>query len=126
MSPFDPKAFLRDIVRQDADALRGYFLPDAIVCWHNTNERFTAGEYIRANCEYPGDWDGEVERVEVACSGAVLVVVARVWDDAVAARVTSFIQLANGMIERLDEYWGDVGEPPGWRKAMGIGKAVSG
>ena len=44
--------------------MKGYFRPDACVRWHNTNEQFTVDEFIRANCEYPGKWDGKVERVE--------------------------------------------------------------
>ena len=30
-----------------------------------TNEHFTIDEYIIANCEYPGEWDGIVERIEM-------------------------------------------------------------
>lgn len=31
--------------------------------WYNTNEHFTVEKFIRANCEYPGQWDGEAERL---------------------------------------------------------------
>ena len=121
---FDPKEFLRSVTRQDAEELRTYFAPDAAVFWHNTNERFTAEEYIRANCAYPGSWEAAVERVEAA--GPRIIVVARVWDGATVCRVVSFIELAGGQIRRLDEYWGDVGEAPAWRRAMGIGRAIEG
>ncbi|MFR8874523.1 MAG: nuclear transport factor 2 family protein [Oscillospiraceae bacterium] len=57
------KNFWYDVLRQDADAIRAYFYPDAWVNWHNTNEHFTLEEFIRANCEYPNQWDGEVERM---------------------------------------------------------------
>lgn len=59
----DIKAFWDAVLRQDADAIREYFHPNAWVNWHNTNEHFTVEEFIRANCEYPGQWDGEVERI---------------------------------------------------------------
>ena len=59
----DIKAFWDAVLRQDADAIREYFHPDAWVNWHNTNEHFTVEEFIRANCEYPGEWDGEVEQI---------------------------------------------------------------
>lgn len=59
----DIKAFWDAVLRQDADAIRDYFNPDAWVNWHNTNEHFTVEEFIRANCEYPGEWDGEVEQI---------------------------------------------------------------
>ena len=57
------RAFWDAVLRQGADAIREYFHPDAWVNWHNTNEHFTVEEFIRANCEYPGEWDGEVERI---------------------------------------------------------------
>ena len=54
-------AYFQDVVKQDAQKLKNYFAKDAKVLWHNTNECFTAEEFIRANCEYPGSWDGEIE-----------------------------------------------------------------
>lgn len=51
------------VLRQDADAIREYFHPNAWVNWHNTNEHFTVEEFIQANCEYPGEWDGVVEQI---------------------------------------------------------------
>ena len=53
------------IARQDADAMRAYFTPQAVICWHNTDEQFTLEEYLRANCEYPGSWRGRLERAEL-------------------------------------------------------------
>lgn len=55
------KEFWDAVLRQDAAAIRGFFHPTAFVNWHNTNEHFTVEEFIRANCEYPGEWDGTVE-----------------------------------------------------------------
>ena len=37
----DIKAFWDAVLRQDANAIREYFYPDAWVNWHNTNEHFT-------------------------------------------------------------------------------------
>ncbi|MCL2343672.1 MAG: nuclear transport factor 2 family protein [Firmicutes bacterium] len=122
MDDFSVKEFLRGVTRQDAEALRAYFAADAAVYWHNSNECFTAEEYIRANCAYPGTWDGAVERVENA--GERMIVVAKVWDKKSAYRVVSFLALEGGKIRRLDEYWGDVGEVPEWRREMGIGKTI--
>ena len=48
----DIKKFWDAVLRQDADAIREYFHPDAWVNWRNTNEHFTVEEFIRANCEY--------------------------------------------------------------------------
>ena len=55
--------FWNAILRQDANAIREQFHPDAWVNWHNTNEHFTVAEFIRANCECPGEWDGEVDQI---------------------------------------------------------------
>ena len=54
--------FWRYVLEQDADRLREFFCEDAYVNWHCTNEHFNVNEYIRANCEYPGEWTGELER----------------------------------------------------------------
>lgn len=59
------KDFWRAVLRQDAKEIRTYFHPDAYINWHCTNEQFTVEEFIRANCEYSGEWDGEVERIEM-------------------------------------------------------------
>lgn len=56
--------FWNDVLAQNADAIRSYSDENAYINWHCTNEHFTVEEFIIANCEYPGDWDGEVERVE--------------------------------------------------------------
>lgn len=53
--------FWSDVLAQRADEIREYFQADAYVNWHCSNEHFTVEEFIRANCEYPGDWDGEVQ-----------------------------------------------------------------
>ena len=101
--------FWADVARQDAAALREWFAPEAEVYWHCTDERFTAEEYIRANCEYPGDWEGAVERAEWTEDGCVSV--AAVWPKDRSARfhAVSFFRFAGGRITRLDEYWADDG-----------------
>ena len=112
------------IARQDAPAMRTYFAPGAVVCWHNTDEQFTLEEYLRANCEYPGEWRGRLERAEAVEGGAVSV--ARVWaaDGSVALHAVSFYRFEGGKIARMDEYWGDDGQPPAWRQALGLGRPI--
>lgn len=111
------------IADQDGEGMRPYFTEDAVICWHCTNERFTLEEYIRANCEYPGDWRGEVERVEETAGGAVLA--ARVWlaDGSASFHCVAFYRVADGKIVRADEYWGDDGPPPAWRRGL-FGRAI--
>ncbi len=116
--------FFSAVLRQDAADLRAYFEPNAQVRWHCSNECFTVEEYIRANCEYPGDWDGELERIEQA--GDTIIAAARVWprDKTAFFHVVSFIRLRDGLISEMDEYWSDDGPAPGWRQEMGIGERI--
>ena len=57
-------AYWKAALQQNADEMRKFFHKDAYINWHNTNEHFTVEEFIRANCEYPGSWNGEIERIE--------------------------------------------------------------
>ncbi|MCL2200001.1 MAG: nuclear transport factor 2 family protein [Defluviitaleaceae bacterium] len=116
------KNFLKAVVEQDADALRRFFTPDAVICWHDSNEQFTVEEYIRANCEYPGDWGGEVQRTEEIPDGIVMV--SKIFSAESTHFIVSFAKLTDGKIARLDEYYSDYGEAPEWRKQMKIGRQI--
>ena len=116
------KHYLENIVDQNEEELRGCFCEDACIRWHNTNEQFTVEEFLRANCDYPGRWRGEIERIEYA--GSVIITVAHVWGKDTSFHVTSFIQLAGEVIKTLDEYWGDDRQAPQWRAEKHIGKPI--
>ena len=118
---FDAKAFFHAVIEQNADALREFFHPDAWVEWKCTNEHFTVEEYIRANCEYPGDWRGAVEKCVWTDEGCVLA--AKVWprDESASFHVVSFLRLVNGKIASVEEYWSDDSPAPEWRRQMNIG-----
>ena len=118
------EAFWKDILQQNRDTLAGWFQPDAVIRWHCTNEQFTVPEFIRANCEYPGEWDGVVERAEQYGDRLVTVVNVFPKDHSASFHVVSFIRLKDDKIITVDEYWADDGEAPAWRKRMGIGKPI--
>lgn len=100
-----------------------YFNPDAVIQWHNTNERFDVAGFVKANCNYPGSWQSDVERLEIL--GDLLITVCRVWNkEGDSFHVCSFIQLQNGKISRIDEYWGDDGEAPDWHSALHLSKSI--
>lgn len=120
----DLRAFWRDVLSQNRAALPGFFCRDAVIRWHCTNEQFSVAEYVRANCDYPGRWDGVVERVEQAGDTAVSVVRVFPADRSASFHAVSFFTLRGGLIAALDEYWADDGEPPAWRRAMGIGTPI--
>ncbi len=116
--------FWKDILGQNANAIRGYFDKDAYINWHCTNEHFNVDEFIVANCEYPGDWNGEVERVEK--TNDVFITVTHVYskDKTLSFHVTSFIKVVGDKIVSVDEYWADDGDVPNWRLAKNIGRAI--
>lgn len=116
--------FWKVTLKQDAKAMRKYFHQDACVRWHNTNELFNVDEFIIANCEYPDDWDGEVERVERINDLIITVTHVYAVDKPLSFHVTSFIQLKDEKIISVDEYWGDDGEAPQWRLDKHIGKSI--
>lgn len=112
------------VLRQDAERVRAYFWDNAYVNWHCTNERFTVEEYIRANCEYPGDWDGVIERTETIGDLTVTAVNVYAKDRSISFHVVSFLKIEEDRIRFLDEYWGDDGAPPRWRQEMNIGVPI--
>lgn len=118
------RAFFDAVLRQDRTTLRGFFREDAAVDWPCTNERFTLEEYIRANCEYPGAWDGELLSILPAAGRTVLI--ARVWpkDKSASFHCVSVIEQWQDKIASLTEYWSDDGPAPRWRRDMGIGKPI--
>ena len=120
----DVYGFWKVVLEQDADSIRSYFHPDGYVNWHCSNEHFTVEEFIRANCEYPGDWDGEIERI--VTTDDLIITATRVFpkDGSASFHVTSFIQLQEDLIVAMDEYWADDSEAPQWRQDMGIGRTI--
>lgn len=119
---FDVGQYWQAVARQDKDALAAYFWADAKIYWHCTNEAFSLDGFLRANCEYPGQWAAQVGRVH--WMGDSLVAAAHVYalDGPLSCHVVSFFKLEGGKILQLDEYWGDDGPPPAWRQGMQISR----
>lgn len=118
--------FWQAVAKQDAAVLPEYFTPEAQIRWHNSNELFSVPEFIRANCEYPGVWAGEVEQLELHPDGQRAMTITRVWstDGSIVCRVVSFFAFVGEKIACLDEFWADVGPAPRWRQDMNIGKPL--
>ena len=119
------QAFWGDILAQDRVALPAYFCPEAVIRWHCTNEQFSADEFIRVNCDYPGNWDGTIERMEQHEHEVITVVRVFPRDRSESWHVVSFLQLKGDRIVSLDEYWADDGDAPAWRNSMGIGSPIN-
>ncbi len=120
----DIQDYWRHTLAQNGAAMRGFFHENACVNWHNTNEHFNVAEFIRANCEYPGAWDGCIERVENI--GNLIITVVRVFSlvEKRSFHVTSFIRVEDERIAAIDEYWGDDGPAPEWRLEKQIGQPI--
>ncbi len=112
------------VLRQDAAAIREYFHPNAWINWHNTNEHFNVEDFLRANCEYPGKWDGEVELLFTTDTHVITAVHVFTSDRALSFHVTSFICIVDGKIASVEEYWGDDGNAPQWRQDKHIGTKI--
>lgn len=120
----DIHQFWKDVLEQNADAIREYFDKNAYINWHCTNEHFNVDEFIIANCEYPGDWEGEVERVEKTDDLWITVTHVYPKDRTLSFHVTSFIKIMDDKITAVDEYWADDGMAPKWRLDKQIGVQI--
>lgn len=120
----DIRAFWNAVLKQDAEAMRTYFDDNAYINWHCTNEHFTVNEYIRANCEYPDKWDGNIERIEAIDDLIITVTNVFTIDKKLSFHAVSFFKISNGKIISLDEYWGNDETAPQWRLNKKIGKAI--
>lgn len=112
------------VLKQQAEEIHQYFVENAYVRWHNTNEHFSVDEFIIANCEYPGNWEGEVERIETIEDLTITVTHVYTSDKNLSFHVVSFIKVYGGKIVSIDEYWGDDGVAPQWRLDKHIGSAI--
>lgn len=120
----DIKGFWKDVLSQNRAEMPKSFRDDAVIRWHCSNEQFEVAEYIRANCDYPGKWDGEIERIEEIGNSITSVVRVFSADRATSFHVVSFIKFNEDLIVEMDEYWSDDGKVPEWRREMGIGKPI--
>lgn len=116
--------FWRDVLAQDANRIRSCFDQEALINWQCTNERFTVEEFIIANCDYPGEWDGDVERVEQIHDTTITVTHVYPKDRSLSFHVTSFFRITDDKIQALDEYWAEDGIAPQWRLEKHIGQAI--
>ena len=114
----DFERYWQDCVRQDKEALRAWFCPDARISWPCTGETFTVDEFLLANCEYPGRWTGTLLRVTPTPDGAVTECSIASIDGSCRCHVASFFTLREGKIAALTEYYADDGPPPAWRTEL--------
>lgn len=117
-------SFWNAVLEQNEQEIRKYFHKDASINWHCTNEHFTVDEFMIANCEYPGEWEGEIERIEEADWGLITVTHVYPADKTASFHVVSFFRIRDNKIVSVDEYWSDDGPPPQWRIDKHIGTSI--
>ena len=114
----DFERYWQDCIRQDRDSLRAWFLPDAKIVWPCTNEKFTVEEFLLANCEYPGNWEGALLRVTPCPTGAITECHIRSASGDYSCHAVSFFTVEQDRIISLTEYYADDGPPPAWRTKL--------
>lgn len=65
-----------------------------------------------------------MERIEIR--RRTVITVTRVFspDNKISFHATSFFEFEEDKIKELDEYWGDDGEAPQWRKEKKLGRPI--
>ena len=120
---FNPKDFIDSVIKQRPDDMKSFFSEDATIRWYDSDEQFTLSEYIRANCEYPGNWDYRIDRTDKSHLGYTTAV--QINNGELTFNVVSFITLnAGGKITLLEEYFSELGEIPQWRKDLKLGTRI--
>ena len=120
----DVQKYWDAVLKQQAEVMRTYFHKEARIRWINTNEGFTVEEYIRANCEYPGNWEGQIERTVAADNTLFTIVHVFSADCQASFHVASLIESQGDKIISLDEIWGDDGPAPQWRLDLRLGRPI--
>ncbi len=118
------QAFITAVVTKNESEMRKFLADEVIVRWHNTNEEFTLEEYLQANCAYPGDWVGNVERIIPTDDGCVAIIKILSNDALVQFHQISVVTMQDEKIVALDEYYSEDGVAPQWRLDMNIGNAI--
>ena len=120
----DVQKYWDAVLKQQAEVMRTYFHKEARIGWINTNEGFTVEEFIRANCEYPGNWEGQIERTVAADNTLFTIVHVFSADCQASFHVASLIEIQGDKIISLDEIWGDDGPAPQWRLDLRLGRPI--
>ena len=120
----DVQKYWDAVLKQQAEVMRTYFHKEARIRWINTNEGFTVEEFIRANCEYPWNWEGQIERTVAADNTLFTIVHVFSADCQASFHVASLIEIQGDKIISLDEIWGDDGPAPQWRLDLRLGRPI--
>lgn len=113
-----------DMNQQNWAHLVNYFVEDAMINWHDTNEQFNVKEFVQANATYPGDWQIQIERLEQLDELVISVAKVSLSGGKQAFYATSFFHFEQDKIAQLDEYWSEIAQAPQWRLDKRIGRSI--
>lgn len=89
--------------------------PDFYAVFPQSGEQFTREDYVRLNCEYPGEWHISIQNVLYA--GDWIITEVDVSIEAKIDRAVSFFHIESSLIVELREYWPDPFPIPAWRQS---------
>lgn len=119
------KQFWEAFDTSDFDLAGSYMNENVIVIWPNTNEVFRGRDnFFLAQKNYPGIWRINLERLVSKADLIISVVRVKSEDNLQEFYATSFFEFKEGLIEKITEYWGDISEPPEWRKKGGWSERI--
>ena len=101
---------------------RSLFADGATLVWHTSGERFLdADAIIRVNAIYPEGWVIRIVEVNPLCDGRMHSII-EVSHGAQRFLANSLFRFdAQGLIDKVDEYFATFELPPAWRTAEAIG-----
>ncbi len=100
----------------DFPSVAAVLAPDFVLEWPQTRERIRGAErFVRMNAEYPahGRWRFTIHRIVGDERGAVSDV--SITDGRLQARAITFFDVADGLVQRITEYWPEPYDAPAGR-----------
>lgn len=116
--------FWKCVANQDCEKLNFFFTDNAIIQWPNTNEQFNVAEFILATCEYPDNWETEIEKIIENDLDVVTITKVSNRTKKKSLYANSYFTFDQGKIKKLIEYWSDNQLAPVWRQNLNIGKKI--
>lgn len=113
--------FWRLIDQADFEGLGAVLAREAVIRLPNTREIFRgASSYIAFNKAYPGRWHARIESQDGL--GDRIITTVKIWSEEGGPSffVTSYFTVQDGLIQAIEEYWGENSEPPAWRLEKGF------
>jgi GNAT superfamily N-acetyltransferase len=106
---------------RDWAAMRAAFIPEAVMSWPCSGERFLdADAIVRVNAIYPEGWQVRVIEVAALADGRAHSAV-EVTQGAQRFFANSLYRFNGARIAQIEEYWATAEPPPAWRTAAAIG-----